>query len=78
MGIINFKYTWCDYLTNCPYNSKIEVGSFYCSTCKYCEGITLDPKEKEHLLLKVSDKTYYRKRYFTEYTGICKCKKVNF
>jgi hypothetical protein len=75
MEIVNYKYTWCDYLTKCKHFPNIEVGSFYCNTCKYCESITLDPKDNEHLRIKPSDKTYYKKRYFTEYEGVCKCNK---
>ena len=28
MKEINFEYTWCDYLTPCPYRKDIEVGSY--------------------------------------------------
>lgn len=73
MKEIYFEYTWCDYLTKCPYKSNIEVGSFDCHCCKYNEGLILDKKEDEVNLMKISDKLYYKKRYGSVYTGICKC-----
>lgn len=34
---IDFEYTWCDYLTPCPYNNDINVGSYECQEkCEYC------------------------------------------
>jgi len=38
MQIKEYKMTWCDYLTPCEHFPKIDVGSFYCSQCKYFEG----------------------------------------
>lgn len=33
--ILDFEYTWCDFLTPCPHRENIEIGSFDCSECKY-------------------------------------------
>lgn len=37
MAKVKFKYTWCDYLTPCPYRNNVEVGSYECSQCSYFE-----------------------------------------
>ena len=38
MQIKEYKMTWCDYLTSCEHFPEIEVGSYYCSCCKYFRG----------------------------------------
>jgi hypothetical protein len=35
---VEYKMTWCDYLTPCKHFPEIEVGSYHCSVCKYFEG----------------------------------------
>ena len=34
MEIVEFKYTWCDYLTKCKHFPNIEVGSYDCACCE--------------------------------------------
>jgi hypothetical protein len=67
MEIINFKYTWCDYLTKCKHFPNIEVGSYECACCLHCVRIKLDEKPEY--------KTCDMKQYFDTYNGIVECNK---
>lgn len=35
--IIKYEFTWCDYLTPCPHNNDIMIGSYECESCKHCQ-----------------------------------------
>ena len=67
MEIVEFKYTWCDYLTKCKYFQNIEVGSYECTCCPYCGQMKLQNKPK----YKIGD----MKQYLDTYTGIVECNK---
>lgn len=41
METIGFKMTWCDYLTPCPHNPGVDVGSYECSQCSSHRGMTM-------------------------------------
>ena len=49
MEIVEFKYTWCDYLTKCKHFKNIEVGSYECSCCQYCWQMKLQEKSEYKL-----------------------------
>ena len=68
MEIVDFKYNWCDYLTKCKYYPNINVGSYECECCPYCEQIKLNSRTK----YKIGD----MKQYFDVYTGIVECNKL--
>ena len=65
MKNIEFKYTWCDYLTTCKHFPDSEVGSYECSCCKFHNKMTLDDKPE----YDVCD----TKKYFDVYTGTVEC-----
>ena len=67
MAIVEFKYTWCDYLTKCKHFPNIEVGSYDCACCKYSGQMKLQKKPKY--------KTCDMKRYLDTYTGTVECNK---
>lgn len=63
MEIVKYKYTWCDYLTNCKHFPNIEVGSYECSCCPHSGRMTLDSSFKTG-------------QYFKEYEGTVECKYI--
>lgn len=65
MKNIEYKRTWCDYLTPCPHQQNVEVGSFECSKCT-CH-ISLHENTK-----KFDPCDYARYSYIT--TGYVTCK----
>ena len=65
MEIVNYKYTWCDYLTKCKHFPNIDVGSYECVCCPHCIRIKLNEKP-EYI-------TCDMKQYFDTYTGIVEC-----
>lgn len=36
---IPFEFTWCDYLTPCPYQKNVMIGEYDCYECEYHMGI---------------------------------------
>ena len=67
MEIVEFKYTWCDYLTKCKHFPNIEVGSYDCACCKYSGQMKLQKTPNY--------KTCDMKRYLDTYTGTVECNK---
>ena len=66
--IIEYKRTWCDYLTPCKHFKNINVGEYECcEECKFNDGWEEDPSPK----FKVGDYS----RYSYIHTGRVKCKK---
>ena len=71
MGMkIEFEYTWCDYLTPCPYGRDCFVGDFDCSICPHFVALTKTSNVKD----KIGDYGKYCKVYVGQI--FCKYKKV--
>ena len=68
MQQIPYQRTWCDYLTPCPFNNNIEVGSYYCSQCKNFISVEEETKKFSGI-----DLSY--KKYFEIIKGTVNCKK---
>lgn len=66
---INYDFTWCDFLTPCPYGKDCMVGDYDCSICEYYNGNNTLPIIDDVL-------TDYGK-YSRIYKGCIKCNKIN-
>lgn len=67
---IQYKRTWCDYLTPCPRDTTIDVGSYECSICPHCQGMG------KEIIPDVCDdpsSQKYYERYFSQITGTVDC-----
>lgn len=71
---IQYERTWCDYLTPCPKDESIEIGSWECSQCPFYHG-----RGKENTPPTNPDCTSdeYFRRYFVITTGTVKCAYVD-
>lgn len=70
MKDIQYKRTWCDYLTPCPRDEGIEIGSWECSQCPYHQGMG-----KENIPPTCPDPSSekYYERYNVIITGTVQC-----
>ena len=65
--IINYEYTWCNYLTPCPYRKDCYVGDYDCSICEFFGG--------NNSLPTVDDNPLDYGKYIKIYKGCIKCNK---
>lgn len=70
LEIIRFEYTWCDYLTKCPYNQGCMVGDYDCSQCQY--HVSIEEEGKQY----TTPTTDYKK-YAIAHSGIVGCRYMN-
>ena len=69
MNTIEYKRTWCDYLTPCPFFEGKEVGAYECcEECEFNDGW----EEEKAPEFKVCDYS----RYSYIHKGCVKCKKA--
>lgn len=67
MENVKYERTWCDYLTPCPYNKEVMVGSYECAEeCEFCGAVTEAPFKPR------KTKCDYG-RYFEKTTGVVEC-----
>lgn len=59
---IEFMRSWCEYLTKCPWDQDIQVGSYECCHCEHC----VNHREDEAPKKEATDMSKYFDRWFGE------------